>query len=346
MKLTGATLNLTGLLIILLALAFPKASRAQTAREQILAEMSRLEKTLPSLKLSDEEKRQRASALESVRQTLQAGNIYLTLYRLQPLRVEIMAQSYAASKADIEAKGTDAFEKEWQRLGAELAEKEKRQASLSVDKTPVAVRALAEVSLTQVRPYYQSGRLFSLNASIGEGLYYLGLAPANLDFAILCGELRFTETGTPRKLRSLGAELSKLEAEILESYRRMESNESQPQFNRLNATLKMAVELDREGRYSGAMLKYLDATLFLNLLTETPATVKDLPRLQEQRRLMDERLKRAGAADHSIGLIYLASARATLDDAARGRFDPETFKRAGVIIDRVLPRYFEVSGDK
>jgi hypothetical protein len=348
MKLTGATLNLTmlWLSIILLALAFPKASAAQTAREQAMAEVNRLEQIVRSLKLSDEDKAQRATAIESVRQTLQAGNLYLGLYRLQPLRVEIMAQSYAASKADIEAKGTDDFEKEWQRLGAELAEKEKRLSSLSVDKSPLAVRALAEVSLTQVHPYYQSGRLYALNTTIGSGLYYLGLAPANLDFAGLCRELRFTETGRPPKLRSLSAELSKLEAEILESYRRMESGESQPQFNRLNATLKMAMELDREGRYAGAMLKYLDATLFLNLLTQTPASVKDLPRLQEQRRLMDERLKRAGTIDHSLVLIYLASARATLDDAARGRFDVEALKRAGVIIDRVLPRYFELSGDK
>lgn len=348
MKLTGSTLNLTGLrlLIIFLALAFPKASEAQSARERILAEMSRLEKILPSLKLSDEEKGQRAAAIETARQTLQAGNLYLGLYRLQPLWVEIMAQSYAASKADVEAKGTAGFEREWQRLGLELAEKEKRLATLPMDKSPVAVRALAEVSLTQVRPYYQSGRLYGLNTTIGNGLYYMGLAPANLDFAILCRELRVTETGRPQKLRSLGTELSKLEAEILESYRRLESAESQPQFNRLNATLKMAVELDREGRYSGALLKYLDATLFLNLLTQTPAGTKDLARLQEQSRLMDERLKRAGAVDHSIGLIYLASARATLDEAARGRSDAEALKRAAVIIDRVLPSYFETSGDK
>jgi hypothetical protein len=349
MNLTGATYNRAWLrlLTIFLALAFPQLSQAQTAREQILAETDRLEKILQSLKLSDEDKGQRAAAIESARQTLQSGNLYLCLYRLQPLWVEIMAQSYAASKSGIEAKGAEAFEREWQRLGLELDEKEKRLAGIRTDKSPVAVRALSEISLTQVRPYYQSGRLYALNATIGEGLYYTGLAPANLDFAILCRGLRFTGTARPAKPRSVGAELSKLEAEILDTYRRMESSDSQPQFNRLNATLKMATELEKEGRYAGAMLKYLDATLFLNLLQAAPADVKALPRLLEQRRQMEGRLNRAGAVDRSIGLIYLASAQAILDDAARGRFNADSFKRAAVIIDRVLPRYLEMmSGDE
>jgi hypothetical protein len=338
-------------LLILLVLGFPQISHAQTAGEQILAETNRLGRVLSSLKLSDEDRKLRADALGSVRQNLQSGNLYLSLYRLQPFWVEIGAQAYAASRAEVEAKGTEAFEKEWQRLGLELNEKQERLARISTGGSPAAVVALSESALTQVRPYYQSGRLYGLNTTIASGLYYMGLAPANLDFAIFCRGLRLTQNGKPLKYGALKPELARLEAEILESFRRMESSDNQPQFNRLNSTLKMALELDREGRGAGALLKYLEATLFLHLLTTPQADANLLPGLIEQSRLMESRLKKAGAGggggDHSIGLIYFEMAQSALDEAARGRPDKDRFKRAVVIMDRVLPRYFEImSGDK
>lgn len=313
----------------------------------MLAETIRLEKVLSSLKLSDEDTRARAGAIVSIRQSLQSGHLYLSLYRLQPLWVEIMAQGYAASKAGIEPKGAEAFEKEWQRLGLEIVEKEKRLAATSSGNSAAAVSALIESALTQVRPYYQSGRLYGLNTTIRNGLFYMGLAPAYLDFAILCRELRFPENGKPLTYGTLSTELTKLETDVLESYRRMDSSDNQPQFNRVNSTLKMALELNKEGRYAGALLKYLETTLFLNLLAAPPADVKDLPRLREQARVMESRLKKAGAGDHSIALIYFESAQGALSEAAPGRLDKESLRRAAVIIERVLPRYFEImSGDK
>lgn len=348
MNLTRATYHRagTGLLLVFLALALPQASQAQTSVNRILAETNRLEKTLSSLKLSEDETKARAAAIASVRQILQSGQLYLGLYRLQPVWVEIMAQAYAASKAEIEQQGNDAFEKEWQRLGLELTEKEKRLAAASSGNSPAATDALVESALTQVRPYYQSGKLYGLNTTIRNGLFYMGLAPAHIDFAIFCRELRLQPQAKPLKFRSLNPELTKLEAEILESYRLMDSSDNQPQFIRLNSSLKMAMELDREGRFAGALLKYLETVLFLSLLKAPPPDAKDLPRLVEQSRVMEGRLKKSGI-DHSIGLIFIESAQGSLEEAARGRPDLERLKRATVIIDRLLPRYFElVSGDK
>lgn len=347
MKLTGITLRAVwpGLLLFILALCCPPFSQAQAARERVLSATGLLEKRLQSLKLSDEERGQRAALLSSIRQNLEAGQLYLGLYRLQSVWAEVAAQDYAASKAELQQQGTAAFEKEWQRLGLELSEKEKRLATTLSGRPSAAAAALvalAETSLTQVRPYYQSGRLYGLNTTIRDGLYYMGLAPALLDFAILCRELSLEGQGKPLKLRSLKQELVKLEALVVDSYRRLDSSDSQPQFIRLNSTLKMAVELDGEGRYAGALLKYLEATLLLNLLSAPQMSAQDLPRLNQESRLMESRLKSAG--DNSIALIYLEMARGAIEEGARGRPDAERLKRAAVIIDRVLPRYFEIVG--
>lgn len=335
------------LLLLFLALAFPAGTKAQTAANRIQAETLRLERLLATLKVSDEDRAMRAGALASVRQNLQAGNVYLALYRLQPLWAELSAQSYAASKAGVEAKGAEAFEAEWQRLKGEIEEKEKRLSAMPSDGSNAALDALIESSLTQVRPYYQSGRLYGLNTTMANGLFYMGLAPAYLDFSLFCRGLRLNENAKTLKLRPLAPELEKLEASILESYRRMDSSESQPQFIRLNSNLKMAAELEREGRTRGALLKYLETLLFLHLITAQPQVyAKERARLTEEARALELRMK-SGMQDNSIALIFFESARSALSDAEHGKPDAERLKRARVLIDKVLPRYFEiVSGDK
>lgn len=350
MTLTASSRNIAGasVLLVLLALALPVTAQAQTAAERIQAETIRLEKLLATLQVPDEEKLARRGTIASIRQNLQSGNLLLSLYRLQPLWVELTAQSYAASRAGIESQGTGSFEREWQSIKATLDEKEKRlRAMPSAASSAAAVEALIESALTQVRPLYQSGRLYGLNTTITSGLFYIGLATAHLDFSIFCRELRLERNGKPLPVQSLRAELSKLETSVLEAYSRMDSPENQPQFIRLNSTLKMALELDTESRARGALLKYMEATLYLSLLT-TPGAggEKDLARLNAESRSTESRLKRAGV-DHSIALIFSESAKAALEDAARGRADAERLKRAAVIIDRLLPSYFEImSGAK
>lgn len=335
------------LLLLFPTLAFPAVTKAQTATTMIQAETLRLERLLATLKVSDEDKAMRASALAAIRQNLQTGNLYLALYRLQPLWAELSAQSYAASQAGIEAKGAEAFEQEWQRMKGEIEEKEKRLAAMPAAGSSAAIEALIESSLTQVRPYHQSGRLYGLNTTIANGLFYLGLAPAYLDFALFCRGLKLYESAKTLKHRPLAPELEKLEASILESYKRMDSSESQPQFIRLNSNLKMAVELEREGRTRGALLKYLETLLFLHLVPAQPQVdAKELTRLVEAARALELRLK-SGAEDNSIAQIFFESAGSALDDARRGKTDEERLRRARVLLDKVLPRYFEiVSGDK
>lgn len=322
-------------------LSLSAGARAQTAAEQLSAAAADLEKTVAAAKLSEAEAKQRADELRDVREEVAAGRLHLALYRLQTPWLLTAGQTYLASKADV--KSTEAFEAEWKRLGGELGAKERRLASAAEGETPLAARALAEASSGQARPYYQSGRLYGLNTTVGDGLYYLGLAPAQLDFALFCHGLRLREGGRAPRLRPLRAELSRLEAETLAAYRRAEaaaapSNQQQPRFNLLNSTLKLAGELDAAGLHAGALLKYLEAQLYLGLVA-APQTAADAgPGLKDKSDALGKRL-RGGGTDHSLGLIFWESAQEALAGS-----EAEAHRRAAVIFERVLPAYFNFFG--
>jgi hypothetical protein len=313
----------------------PAASRAQADAERLLASAEQLEKTLAALKLSKEEARQLAETLRDVREQARAGRTRLALYRMLSPWALVAARAYVGAKSGV--KEHAAFEAEWKR----------RLASVRAQDSALLVRALAETAAQQARPYYQSGRLYGLNTTVPDGLLYLGLAPAHLDYAIYAHGLRLGAPSAAPRLRALAPELARMEAETLEAYRRAEAaaapaNPQQPLFNRVNSTLKLAGELDRAGRHAGALHKYLDAVLQLGLAVGATPDAGEAPRLRArvaeyEQRLRDER------ADHSLGLLYVESAQAALS----GRPDAETLKRASALVGRVLPAYLDFCcGDK
>jgi hypothetical protein len=270
---------------------------------------------------------------------------------LQAAWAEVQTREYLNAKSAIGKEGsTGAFESEWKRLGLVLDEKEKQLAGNTWRRSPAAVRALAESSLTQVRPYYQSGRLYGLNTTIDDGLYYLGLSPALLDYALFCQSLTFGQASPELKLAPLSDALAGLESDTLHSFRRAEAdgryqqNDTQRlRYIRANVTLKMAAELNQEKRTAGALHKYLEAMLYLGLADS--ATQGDVSRLKSQSEALAARLNNP-RFDHSIGRLYWEMAQAALRRAEAEQPGGEEQKRASVILEKVLPAYFKLCGDK
>ncbi|HJQ68382.1 MAG TPA: hypothetical protein VKA70_05405 [Blastocatellia bacterium] len=304
----------------------------RAAGDEISEEAERLKRLLGSLNLPGAESNQYADGLKRVESAIARGHLFLSLYYLQPVRVSLMTYDYQRSKAEVAKRGVEAFEAEWRDLGQQLAAKEKT-AARPFEKTPAAVRALTETSLGQVHPNHQSGRLYGLNTTVNDGLYYMGRAPAFQEFAIFSRQLGFQSTRSSLKLGSMEPELSALEAETLAAYKQAADKDLRP-FIGVNVALKVAWDLNRERWYFGALLKYLDASLALKLL-DAPAVGAD----------RQAELKRKSAAfaielsntttDHTIGLIYWQMAERALDASS------EDLKRASVIIEHVLPRYFK-----
>jgi len=325
--------SISRLLIVPALLLLPYIAQAQTAGEQIGAESARLRQLLPTLKLAEDQVTAYNTALSVIDTAVKTGNLFQAMTYLQRSRVELMTFEYLRDHADLEKQGMAAFENEWTRVGRELAAKEKSLATNKTATLPAAVRALIESSLTQVQPYYQSGRLYAQNTTINSGLYYVGLAPAHLDFALFSQQLRFERPKPARKLKSIGPQIESLEQSAIKAFQDPNNATKQRSFIVINSSLKMARELNAEKRYAGALKCYLDALLEFGLVD---AAVPDSATVKSQAEALRTRLN-AAASDETIGLTYLEIAVAAQSEAA--------LKRAGVIVQKVLPGYLKAQAE-
>jgi hypothetical protein len=335
----------TGLLILglLYVILFPVGAtsvHAQTAKEQISTEIVHLKKILASLNLSEEDSQRYLKQLDRTAETLQSGYLYLSLSYLQEVEVELISLQYQQASSNIAQQGNEGFEKEWQRLGGQLSEGEKTLIANRFRQMPVAVKALVEISQSQIQPYYKSGRLFGLNTTIKDGLYYLGKALANLNFAIYCQHLNFSQPLSGAKGHSLERQLQQAEMETVKAFQQAETAAKQQRFIPVNSSLKMAWELNRDRSFSGALFQYLNICLRLGLIKDVAVSEKRFLELQKQSETMGGRLS-SSKTDHSVGLLYWQMAQQALQNHTINKADSETLKRAAVILEQVLPRYFK-----
>lgn len=322
----------------LLLLVASSICYAQDAAKQISTATDEIERQLTTVKVSDDLTKQCTNDVAEARANVKRGNLYLSLYTIKTCRIELQALAYAAAKTSMEKQGVETFEEEWRQLGSVLAEKEKTASELASKRLPAVVVGIADASQIQVRPYYQSGRLFALNSNMSEGIYYLGRAPANLDFAIFSRTLNFPKAKSELNLRSLAPELSKLETAALRTYKSADVSSQQGQYNRLNSNLKVAAELNSASMFEAALLKYLESELYFGLIITAPEN-EDLLHLRERSKEVGKLL--SSKTDHSIGLLYWQMAETALNPSSPGPPSQAQIKRAVVILNNVLPSYFD-----
>ena len=324
-------------LAILITLIACVSVNAQDAAKQIGALANEVEQQLKTMTVANDVAQMCTREVTDTRAHLKRENLYLGLYIIRNCKLELASQAYAERKADIAKKGADAFEAEWRELGLSLTEKERLLSASPSRETPAVVEALAQVSQVQIKPYYQSGRLYGLNSSLSEGLYYLGRAPANLEFAIQARNLKFPESKSRLSYRSIETELSKIEADTLRAYKTSDVSTQQALFNRLNSNLKVTGELNKASLFQGALLKYLESEMFFGQLVTTTVN-EDLNQLRTRTSDLEKQLKSA-KTDQSIGLLFCQLAQASLNPVSNEPPTEAQIKRAFVILNRVLPAY-------
>jgi hypothetical protein len=172
----------------------------------------------------------------------------------------------------------------------------------------------------------------------------VGSSLADLDFAIFCRQLRFDPVRPAPKLRSLEPEIKELEAATVAAFRNVGAETDQSPFYSTSSNLKAAEEMNRAGRFSGALLKYLEASLYFGFINPAPQDTNSLDGLKQQSESLGKRLN-AADVDHSIGLIYWERAQVALTRAAAGEAVQLNLRRASVILEQVLPRYFKYMGE-
>jgi hypothetical protein len=138
--------------------------------------------------------------------------------------------------------------------------------------------------------------------------------------------------------------LTKIETAALRTYKSADVSKQQAQFNRLNSTLKVAGELNKASMFEGALLKYLESELLFGSMTTT-AENEDLEHLRRRleetgKLLMDKK------TDHSIGLLFWQMAESSLNPIPKAEPTPAQIKRAVVILNKVIPSYFDYLKEK
>jgi hypothetical protein len=136
-------------------------------------------------------------------------------------------------------------------------------------------------------------------------------------------------------LRSLAPELEELEREVMQSYRRLGAADQDNTFVRINASLKVAQDLERERRFSAALLQYLEVFRALEALNSMPAESLTPDALKSLGESFRTQLS-GGKTDHSGGWLYWQMAQAALESG-----DANDLKQAAVILHHVAPRYFK-----
>ncbi len=264
-----------------------------------------------------------------------ANRPLLGVYFLQSPYLELHGRQFMADRGKAIGADKAAYEREWLAVGRTIKARERELGARSARHTPSAILALAQVARAQAGPYYQSGRQYGLETSLEYGLYYMGFATADYDFARLCGTFPFESAGAAPRYLSTRPELDRLETEIVAAYEKADAD-GRRRFLDLNANLKLANELDGRGWFAGALQKYLDVSMRLQLVVGPQPTGREA----ELRGALEAARRRltTGPDDQTIALLYVEMAENALDAPCSADTNP--VGRAAAIVDKVLPSYF------
>jgi len=327
---------------LLSAVAAKPTGSASKNRDPLAAEIEAWSAYLRDNPSKDENWQQLKSAVEPMliraRAALESGRRYLALQRFAPVRVNLAASKWAASRPAAEKNEAAGFEAAWKHMGSVLkADLEPARPSALEGVTPAAVRAVGEASIPQIRAYYEAALEYGRATSPETGLYYVGLAQAQKDFVDFCRKISTSGGGSVPPLRSLEPELDALETELLALYRPPASIDRHSDFIGASATLKEARELDAAGLRHGALLRLLLAAQRAAALKPPDPATPDAVRAA-----LDDLERRVAApgVDHSIARIFVEAARSDLDGTTEPAPGTARGAAAAAIVRDVLPRYF------
>jgi hypothetical protein len=321
---------LRGLSLLLLAAVL----HAQTASEQIRAEISRLEQQASAAPDSDT----KTSLLKTLKRAQVASSRKQDYLALEELATaHIMAQVLKDDQLQLDpTTGKERFEAEFKRAQSEFIAADQRARARTWRNAPEAVRAIAEISQAKTLVLMEATRPYAAADGPQSGMLYIGQARATVQTSDFAASLKAV-SHTAARLRSILPELHALQTRVNAAFKPPRSIERHSEFIRLNSSLKMAYELDAARLYAGAMYRYLEALRMLELMEWSAVPDEGtffVAKVRDQLR----RSKR----DDSIAELFLQKAEALR--LGRDGMPPsaDDLKNSVVILEKVLPAYFAV----
>ena len=305
--------------------------QGQQPQATVRAEIEKLRAQVKAGAHTDDAWKDASDSLGRSEQALVAGRIFLSVEELgKAERALVAAQRSEELGADAEQA---AFESKWSAGKARLASFAGNAESSA--RGPLAIRALEEAARGQVVPLVAGSKAYAAVTGAQSGMYYLGEAEGDAQFAKFCRTLKFSAQEA-RAARSVTTELQALQQKANDAFQPPLSKDKHPQFIRLNSTLKLAAELNAAGLYAGAWYEYLLGTLQFGAVTAKPLEDSARAALKQQ---IEKETKRVAQShsDDSLIELYLQQAQAAVDDhhtATAGEWI-----RASLIVQNVVPAY-------
>jgi hypothetical protein len=312
------------------------ACRASAATDPLRAEVDGWSATVRDDRSTDDLGKQvkdgATAGLARIEQALKDDRRSLALLRMSSVANDVAALRYLKERSPEQRKDVASFEAEWTRLGGVLAPSLAPPSPAAFeDVRPAVLRAIGEASLPQAGVFYQASVEYGRSTTPDSGLYYLGAAQGQRDFASFVRGLSGAVAGGSPAVRDLAGELEDLQEDLLAAYRPPVSVDRHRDFIVASSALKEARELHALGLRHGALLRYLQAAVRVApLRASAPAPDASLPA-----RLDGLAARLGGGVDHSIGQLLVEWARA---DQAEHAADGQATIAAAIAAD-ALPRY-------
>jgi hypothetical protein len=266
------------------------------------------------------------------------GRLYFALERLGQALNSLSGARATADLASSAGVSLPAFEKEWARASAELDTLHTEVGAHNWASAPAALRALAEAATGRTGPLLDGARGFATSTQPRDGLFYLGQARGESDFARFCARLDLVRQRRAPNLRSLLPELEAMQTKVNAAFVPPRSIEQHPIFISLNSTLKLARELDSAKRYAGALYQYLEAVRLFHMLDAQSPDAPTQAALRNTVRTEREKLA-ASHQDDSIARLFFERSLSQVQHADGSATTPDEWRAAVAIARAILPAY-------
>ena len=345
MKFAPARLHVVLILGILAALPSPLTGQSSPS-PQIKAEIARLQQSLKDNPIADPNLKDLAAmaadALKSAADAVDAAHLYLGLEKLGQAEDLLQGARAAADKAEVEKGGLPAFESQWGKVSLRLTALDKDAHARDWKHSTLAIRALAEAAQGRAVPLLEGGRGFATATGPKDGLFYVGQAQGEADFATFCASLNSDANdakalGFP--LRSLLPELRSLQEKTNTAFQPPQSIDLHPRFIALNSQIKLAEELDASRYYAGALYSYLEAVRHFGMLDAPLLDASAQAQVKQDVAAAAKRLA-TSFSDESLARLFLERAASYTAHADGSAPTADEWRGARVILDQVLPAYY------
>jgi hypothetical protein len=279
------------------------------------------------------------NGLNEVIQAQSEGKLYPSLEKLGQMTDFLYGVRALTDKADAVKSGLPAYEEVWEKTSSNVTAIDRQANDKSWDTVGVVIRALSETAQNQTVPLMEGARGFAISNKPKDGLFNLGEAEGQAQFAAFCSTLNFPRKGTAYPLRTLLPEIENLQEQATAAFKPPRSIDLHTLFMSLNSAIKQARELDATKHYAGALFQYLYGVGYYGML-DTPvldvsqqSTVKSA--LTAARQKLD-----ASPRDESIAQFFLEKAESQIAHVDGSAPAADEWRMAKVVVDQVLPTYF------